>query len=182
MLIPASAREYAETRPFERSELREFEDAASITVITVMLNTTVTISAITSAKPRSSVNRVRSRVMSAPRAVAEVDGVGELVRVERRAALQADGEVDDERREALATGYVRERGEDGACRQVVGDLDPLGGRLLTQGAAAWEGAVAATRVCSTAAQRLAPVYGRAGMLASDLHAELPKAMRELLER
>src|SRR5690348_18136612 len=35
LLMPASASMYAETLPFERSELREFDDAASITVITV---------------------------------------------------------------------------------------------------------------------------------------------------
>src|SRR5712692_834286 len=65
---------------------------------------------------------------------------------------------------------------------TAGTGDVLAGAiagLLTQGAPAWEGAVAATRVCSMAARRLVPEFGRAGMLASDLHAELPRAMREL---
>jgi len=51
--------------------------------------------------------------------------------------------------------------------------------LLTQGAPAWEGAVAATRVCSQAAARLRPQLGSSGLLASDLHAEIPRAMREV---
>ena len=51
--------------------------------------------------------------------------------------------------------------------------------LLTQGAPVWEGAVAATRVCSLAAQRLTPELGRAGLLASDLHQQIPRAMRDL---
>ncbi|SRR5579884_809324 len=65
---------------------------------------------------------------------------------------------------------------------TAGTGDVLAGAiagLLTQGVPAWEGAVAATRVCSTAAERLVPVYGRAGMLASDLHAQLPKALQAL---
>jgi ADP-dependent NAD(P)H-hydrate dehydratase / NAD(P)H-hydrate epimerase len=65
---------------------------------------------------------------------------------------------------------------------TAGTGDVLAGTiagLLTQGAPAWEGAVAATRVCSLAAARLAPELGRAGMLASDLHDQIPRAMREL---
>ncbi|HLY64713.1 MAG TPA: NAD(P)H-hydrate dehydratase, partial [Chloroflexota bacterium] len=62
---------------------------------------------------------------------------------------------------------------------TAGTGDVLAGAiagLLTQGAAAWEGAIAAAHVCSAAAGRLASEFGRAGMLASDLHAEIPRAM------
>ncbi|MBV8087856.1 MAG: NAD(P)H-hydrate dehydratase [Chloroflexi bacterium] len=65
---------------------------------------------------------------------------------------------------------------------TAGTGDVLAGAiagLLTQGAEAWEGAVAATRVCSVAVDRLAPAYGRAGMLAGDLHAEIPRALAAL---
>jgi NAD(P)H-hydrate epimerase len=65
---------------------------------------------------------------------------------------------------------------------TAGTGDVLAGTiagLLTQGAGAWKGAVAATRVCSAAVGRLTPAYGRAGMLASDLHAEIPRAMRDI---
>src|SRR3954470_7000148 len=93
LLIPASASVYAETRPRERSELREVHDAASITVTTVMLKTTVTASAITSAKPCSLAMTRRRRFTSGPRAVAQVDGIGQLVRVDGLAALDADLEI-----------------------------------------------------------------------------------------
>src|SRR5581483_3993847 len=65
---------------------------------------------------------------------------------------------------------------------TAGTGDVLAGAvagLLTQDAEPWEGAVAATRVCSLAVERLAPVYGRSGMLASDLHADIPRAMAAL---
>lgn len=65
---------------------------------------------------------------------------------------------------------------------TAGTGDVLAGTiagLLTQGAGAWEGAVAATRVCSEAAGGLVPEFGRAGMLASDLHAQIPRAIRDL---
>ncbi|MFI5266721.1 MAG: NAD(P)H-hydrate dehydratase [Chloroflexota bacterium] len=65
---------------------------------------------------------------------------------------------------------------------TAGTGDVLAGTiagLLTQGVPAWEGAVAATRVCSLAARRLIPELGRAGLLASDLHEQIPRAMREL---
>ncbi len=65
---------------------------------------------------------------------------------------------------------------------TAGTGDVLAGTiagLLTQGAPAWEGAVAATRLCGVAAANLIPRYGRAGMLAGDLHLELPEALRRL---
>ena len=65
---------------------------------------------------------------------------------------------------------------------TAGTGDVLAGAiagLLTQGCPAWEGAVAATRVCSLAAGGLRPELGRAGLLASDLHAEIARAMRDL---
>src|SRR6478752_1793751 len=109
-------------RPFERSELRVFEVAASITVTTVMLKTNVTARAMTSAKPRSCPNICRSRVMSDPRAVSQVDGVAQVVRVDRCAALQTDREVDLQRGETAAAGRVRERRECVRGGEVVGDL------------------------------------------------------------
>src|SRR4029077_8984609 len=109
-------------RPFERSELRVFEVAASITVTTVMLKTNVTASAMTSAKPRSCPSICRSRVISDPRAVSQVDGVAEVIRADRRAALQADREVDPQRGETAAAGRVREGRECVRGDQVVGDL------------------------------------------------------------
>src|SRR2546427_11976274 len=94
-----------------------------MTVTTVMLNTTVTPSAITSANPRSAPKSCRSLFISDPRAVPEVDGVRELVLVEG-APLEADREVELEGGEAAAAACVRERGKDvGGC-QVVGVLDP----------------------------------------------------------
>ncbi|MBV8084325.1 MAG: NAD(P)H-hydrate dehydratase [Chloroflexi bacterium] len=65
---------------------------------------------------------------------------------------------------------------------TAGTGDVLAGAIagtLTQGANAWEGAVAALRACSLAAANLAPVYGRGGMIASDLHAEIPRAIKTL---
>jgi NAD(P)H-hydrate epimerase len=65
---------------------------------------------------------------------------------------------------------------------TAGTGDVLAGTiagLLTQGCEPWEGAVAATRVCSIAAQQLRAVYGRSGMLASDLHGQIPLAMKEI---
>jgi ADP-dependent NAD(P)H-hydrate dehydratase / NAD(P)H-hydrate epimerase len=65
---------------------------------------------------------------------------------------------------------------------TAGTGDVLAGAIagmLTQGAPTWEGAVAATHVCSLATRRLAGTYGQAGMLASDLHGEIPRAMAAL---
>lgn len=65
---------------------------------------------------------------------------------------------------------------------TAGTGDVLAGTIagmLTQGCLAWEGAVAGARVCSLAAQRLRPDLGRAGLLAGDLHGEIPRAMRDL---
>src|SRR5207253_9588193 len=81
---------------------------------------------ITSAKPRCSVNRVRSRVMSGSRAVAEVDGVGELVRLDRAAPSQADRQVDGERGQTAAAGRVREGREHAGGCEVVPELEAAG--------------------------------------------------------
>jgi NAD(P)H-hydrate epimerase len=65
---------------------------------------------------------------------------------------------------------------------TAGTGDVLAGAIagtLTQGADPWEGAVAAVRACSLAATSLAPVYGRGGMIASDLHAAIPRAIKAL---
>jgi hydroxyethylthiazole kinase-like uncharacterized protein yjeF len=65
---------------------------------------------------------------------------------------------------------------------TAGTGDVLAGAIagmLTQGAPAWEGAVTATHVCSLAARRLKAAFGRAGMLAGDLHLEIPRAMRDV---
>jgi len=65
---------------------------------------------------------------------------------------------------------------------TAGTGDVLAGAIagmLTQGTPAWEGATAATRVCSLAARRLIPELGRAGLLASDLHQQIPRAMRDI---
>jgi len=65
---------------------------------------------------------------------------------------------------------------------TAGTGDVLAGTiagLLTQGAGAWEGAVAATRASSLAAENLSAAYGTAGMIASDLHAQLPLAFKSL---
>src|SRR4051795_4974633 len=107
-------------------ELRWFDRAASITVTTVMLKTTVTPSAITSAKPRWSCSTRRkrfvSRVMASdPRAVPEKDGVLELIRTDAR-PLDAHPEVDLQRGEAEAAGDVREDRKDVSAGQIVGDL------------------------------------------------------------
>ena len=58
----ASASAYAVMRFFDMSDESEFEDADSITVITVIEKTTVTASAITRAKPRSSFWHRRNRL------------------------------------------------------------------------------------------------------------------------
>src|SRR5580765_7000720 len=87
-----------------------------------MLKTKVTARALTSAKPCSCPSICRSRVMSDPRAVSQVDGVAEVVRADRRAALQADREVDSQRGETAAAGRVRERRECVRGDQVVGNL------------------------------------------------------------
>src|SRR4029453_6347874 len=100
--MPASARLYAEMRPLERSAVRELDDADSITVMTVIEKTTVTASAITSAKPCSFAITCRSRFISDPRAVPEIDRVGQLVRVDRLTAPDADLEVHVEVLEAAA--------------------------------------------------------------------------------
>jgi NAD(P)H-hydrate epimerase len=65
---------------------------------------------------------------------------------------------------------------------TAGTGDVLAGVIagtLTQGTEAWEGAVAAVRACSQAAAGLTAVYGRGGMIASDLHAEIPRAISAL---
>jgi NAD(P)H-hydrate epimerase len=65
---------------------------------------------------------------------------------------------------------------------TAGTGDVLCGTIagfLTQGLEAWDGAVAGTRVCSLAAAQLAGTLGRVGLLASDLHAQLPLAIREI---
>lgn len=65
---------------------------------------------------------------------------------------------------------------------TAGTGDVLAGTiagLLTQGVPAWEGAVAAIRVCSQAARLLVPKYGQSGLLASDLHQQIPLAMRQI---
>ncbi|MDE3078030.1 MAG: bifunctional ADP-dependent NAD(P)H-hydrate dehydratase/NAD(P)H-hydrate epimerase, partial [Chloroflexota bacterium] len=65
---------------------------------------------------------------------------------------------------------------------TAGTGDVLAGAiagLLTQGVEPWEGAVAATRLCGLAADDLMPRYGSAGMLASDLHQQLPETLRDL---
>jgi len=65
---------------------------------------------------------------------------------------------------------------------TAGTGDVLAGAIagtLTQGAPAWEGAVAAVRACSLAAANLVPAYGRGGLIASDLHAEIPRAIKTL---
>src|SRR5581483_5512355 len=65
---------------------------------------------------------------------------------------------------------------------TAGTGDVLAGTiagLLTQGIDAWAGAVAGTYVASTAARRLIPQYGRSGMIASDLHAQLPLALKSI---
>src|SRR2546425_2950976 len=111
--------------------LREFDLADSMTVTTLMLKTTVTPRAMTSANPCSSPKRRRSGLISDPRAVPQVDGVRELVLVDR-ASLEAHGEVELERREAAAAGIVRKDGKDVGRRQVVGELDPT---RATRGAA-----------------------------------------------
>src|SRR5256885_4815467 len=88
-----------------------------------MLSTTVTPRAITSANPRSSPKSCRSLFISDPRAVPQVDRVGELVLADR-AAFQADRKVELEGRETAAAGRVREGREDVGRRQVVRELDP----------------------------------------------------------
>ena len=65
---------------------------------------------------------------------------------------------------------------------TAGTGDVLAGTvagLATQGLPAWEAAVAGTRLCSMASGALAPHFGDAGMLASDLHAQLPLALKAL---
>src|SRR2546423_8451917 len=64
--------------------------------------------------------------MSDPRAVAEVDGVGELVRLDRAAPSHADRQVDGERGQTAAAGRVRERREHVGAREVVPELDAAG--------------------------------------------------------
>src|SRR6266536_653514 len=94
-----------------------------MTVTTLMLNTTVTPSAITRANPCSSPNRRRSSLISDPRAVPQIDGVRELVLADR-ASLEADGEVDLERCEAPAAGHVRKGRKCVGRREVVGEFQP----------------------------------------------------------
>src|SRR2546423_10394318 len=64
--------------------------------------------------------------MSDPRAVAEVDGVGELVRLDRAAPSHADRQVDGEGGQTTAAGRVRERREHAGAREVVPELDAPG--------------------------------------------------------
>src|SRR5918994_4795318 len=97
-----------------------------MTVTTVMLNTTVTASAMTSANPPSSPDSRLSRFivappLSDPRAVPQVDGVGELVRAEA-VPSEADGKVDLQRGETSAALLVRKSWEGVLVGEVVGDL------------------------------------------------------------
>src|SRR5712692_9235459 len=107
--------------------LRWLDRAASITVTTVMLSTTVTPSAITSAKPRWSCSTLRKRffsrpvIASDPRAVPKEDGVHQFVGADAR-SLHTDREVDLKRGKTEAPGDVREGRKDGADRQIVRHL------------------------------------------------------------
>src|SRR5215210_5442109 len=112
-------------------ELRWFDDADSMTVMTVMLKTTVTASAMTRAKPRScSTSRrrciVRRVLISDPRAVAEVDLVCQLVRPPT-VAFDTHGEDHLQRGQAAATGLMRVSGEGVRDGQVIRDLYPRAG-------------------------------------------------------
>src|SRR6266571_1301312 len=132
--MPASARLYADTRFFDCTEARELAVVDSTTVTTVMLSTTVTPSANTSAKPRSSVASPcslfsvfrRSLFMVFVRldsgAVPEEDRVLEPVCADRR-ALDAHGQVDAQRCEAAAADHVCESGERRPRREVLRDAN-----------------------------------------------------------
>src|SRR4051812_24193238 len=94
-----------------------------------MLKTKVTARAMTSAKPCSCPSVRRSRVMSDPRAVSQVDGVPEVVCADRRAALQADRaafradrKVARKGGETAAAGRVRKSRKCVCGDGVVGDL------------------------------------------------------------
>src|SRR6059036_3075341 len=88
-----------------------------------MLSTTVTPSAITNANPRSSPKSCRSLFISDPRAVPQVDGVCELVEVDRGAAFEADRKVELKGRKTATAGRVCKGGKDIRRREVVRELD-----------------------------------------------------------
>src|SRR5207253_6581616 len=106
------------------------EAVASTTVTTVMLNTTITPSASTSAKPCSALprrpSRLSIRILLAPRAVPEKDRVLELVRPDVRACVDLHWEVDRDRRQRVdSVGGVGR--EDVRRGEVLRELRPCRG-------------------------------------------------------
>src|SRR5690242_15993829 len=127
-LIPASASVYAETRFFDCTAVRSLAVVDSITVTTVMLRTTVTPNASTSANPRSSdLSRFRIR-FTVPLsldagAVPQVDRVLESVEARHRVSVDTGDERHADRRETAATGDVREADERRRGGQIFRDAD-----------------------------------------------------------